>query len=777
MKNKKTFQIIKLILINLLLTGYCQWTFSQLVITDQAEFFVDTNGIVEIKGNVIIENGGTLSMNGQEILVEGNLIQNGSFANPLGILKFTGIDIQTISGNLEAANAIFDLVIEQQDESSQVDLQTNVEVMNSLEFASGKIVTNTNEIYIKNEDINAITGHFAPNITDGTYASNDRFVEGNLARDVDPATSTTYIFPIGNGTDLYNPLQLENISGNAGKITAGFSTQALGPINFDDAMDCTGSTPYNGSATSIVQFTEMETPLLYLTMTGEGFWQLESATEFDYDLLVYPNAANEDLNPLGEYRLLKRPSAEDVGTDWTPSALSGDPCVMSTNFHEVVGTGFSGFSKFAITGNADNSDIDNDGDGFTENEGDCNDNNENIFPDAPELCDGLDNDCDTEIDEDVLITFFADTDEDGFGDPNSTMDDCEQPAGFVTNNTDCNDMDATIFPGAPELCDGLDNDCDTEIDEDVLITFFADTDEDGFGDPNSTMDDCEQPIGFVTDNTDCDDTDATIFPDAPELCDGLDNDCDTEIDEDVLITFFADTDEDGFGAPNSTMNDCEQPAGFVTNNTDCNDMDATIFPGAEDICDSKDNDCDGLVDNTSCDDLPADVAVGFDQKVEDGSIIYIPLQLSECDMIEWEFTGANIDMTTSMGNEAIQIEFGEGNSVEACMTIIRLNPDGSTCTETFCNIITSTNQIQVGILKIYPNPVLEELFVELPEDLVLQSFTVEIIDVLGRKLNQWHKEETTDHLVLKVRDFSIGVYFLVFTNKKGDRFVNKFVKN
>ncbi len=645
MKKTILFHIIKPVLIYLLMLVFCVSTFCQLVITDQAQFFVDTNGIVEIKDNVIIQNGGTLSMNGQEMLIEGDLTQNGSFTNPLGILKFTGINTQTISGNLNDENAIFDLVVQQQDENSQVDLQTDVEVMNSLEFVTGKIITNANEIYIKNETANAIVGHFDPNTIDGTYVSNDRYVEGNLARDIDPAISTTYIFPIGNGTDLYNPLQLENISGNAGKITARFGTQVLGPINFDDALDCTGSPPYNGSATSIVQFTEMETPLNYQTMTGVGFWQLESLAELDYDLLVYPNAENEDLNPMGEYRLLKRPSAEDVGTDWTPSALSGDPCVMSTNFHEVVGTGFSGFSKFAITGNADNSDIDNDGDGFTENEGDCNDNNENIFPDAPELCDGLDNDCDNEIDEGVLITFFADTDGDGFGDTNSTMDDCEQPAGFVINNTDCNDMDATIFPGA------------------------------------------------------------------------------------------------------------------------------------EDICDSKDNDCDGLVDNTSCDDLPADVAIGFDQMVEDGSIIYVPLQLSECDMVEWEFTDANIDMTTSMGNEAIQIEFGEGNSIEACMTIIRLNPDGSTCTETFCNIITSTNEIQVGILKVYPNPVQEELFVELPEGLVLQRFTVEITDVLGRKMKQWHKEESTDHLVLKVGGFSPGVYFLVLTNKKGKRFVNKFVKN
>ena len=134
-------------------------------------------------------------MHGQEIIVEGDFIQNGSFINPLGILKFTGIDTQFVNGNLEADNAIFDLVIEQQDEGSFVDLQTSVEVMNSLEFESGKIVTNAHEIYIKTEAADAIVGHFAPNTADGTYTSNDRFVIGMLSRDVNPANSTTYLFP------------------------------------------------------------------------------------------------------------------------------------------------------------------------------------------------------------------------------------------------------------------------------------------------------------------------------------------------------------------------------------------------------------------------------------------------------------------------------------------------------------------------------------------------------------------------------------------------------
>ena len=358
MKNTKTFQFIRPLLLRLfiflgLIITNCPLAHCQLFIADQAEFFVDTNGVLKVDGNVQIQLDGTLTMNGQEIMIAGDLIQNGNFNNPAGKLNFIGTGVQNVSGNLTGTNAPFDLVIEQGDNNSSVDFLADIEVENTLEFLVGKITTNANEVYLKNEAANAIIGHFVPNITDGTYASNDRFVEGVLARNVNPSISTTYIFPIGSSGDFYNPVQIENLSGNAGKISANFSSENLGPINFLGTVDCSANNPvYSGTASNVVQSNDADTDIEYSNMTSQGVWDISSATNFDYDLVAYPNAANVNANPstTGQYHLLKRPSGDDPSSDWTPFALSGNPCINTTNYFELVGTGYSDFSIFGAVG-------------------------------------------------------------------------------------------------------------------------------------------------------------------------------------------------------------------------------------------------------------------------------------------------------------------------------------------------------------------------------------------------------------------------------------------
>ncbi|MBK8820415.1 MAG: putative metal-binding motif-containing protein [Saprospiraceae bacterium] len=102
-------------------------------------------------------------------------------------------------------------------------------------------------------------------------------------------------------------------------------------------------------------------------------------------------------------------------------------------------------------------------------------------PGATEICNGLDDDCDGDIDEGVQNTYYADTDNDGYGDASVTTMACSPPNGYVADNTDCNDNNVLVNPGATEICNGLDDDCDGEVDEDVLNTFYADNDLDGYG--------------------------------------------------------------------------------------------------------------------------------------------------------------------------------------------------------------------------------------------------------------------------------------------------------
>ena len=151
--------------------------------------------------------------------------------------------------------------------------------------------------------------------------------------------------------------------------------------------------------------------------------------------------------------------------------------------------------------------------------------------------------------------FYADLDNDGYGDPFTLESACEAPEGFVDNRDDCNDGDANERPGQ---------------------IWYRDVDGDGHGDDGATLDSCHRPTGYIQEAGDCDDRDSARFPGA---------------------MWFIDADEDGFGDVNSPIDACGDVSDAVSNDLDCNDEDWLIHPDANEACDEIDNDCDELVDD------------------------------------------------------------------------------------------------------------------------------------------------------------------------------------
>jgi hypothetical protein len=235
--------------------------------------------------------------------------------------------------------------------------------------------------------------------------------------------------------------------------------------------------------------------------------------------------------------------------------------------------------------------------GYVSDNTDCDDTKASVHPGAAEVCNGIDDNCDGQIDEGVKTTYYADADGDGYGDNGNTTQACSAPPGYVSDNTDCDDTKASVHPGATEVCNGIDDNCDGQIDEGVKTTYYADTDGDGYGDVNNTTQACSAPTGYVSDNTDCDDTKASVHPGAAEVCNGIDDNCDGQIDEGVKTTYYRDADGDGYGDNSNTIQACSAPVGYVSNNTDCKDNDASIHPNAVEICGNGiDENCNGQID-------------------------------------------------------------------------------------------------------------------------------------------------------------------------------------
>ncbi|NBV08846.1 MAG: T9SS C-terminal target domain-containing protein [Flavobacteriia bacterium] len=150
--------------------------------------------------------------------------------------------------------------------------------------------------------------------------------------------------------------------------------------------------------------------------------------------------------------------------------------------------------------------------------------------------------------------YYADVDGDTYGNPNAPVNSCLPLPGLVLNNLDCNDNNAAVNPN---------------------LVWYQDVDMDGFGNVSVTQTGCTAPAGYVANSTDCDDNDSTA---------------------NAFTTYYQDADMDGFGNVGAPLSNCGLPAGYVTDSTDCDDSDSTSYPGATEVCDGVDNNCDNSID-------------------------------------------------------------------------------------------------------------------------------------------------------------------------------------
>ncbi|MBP5435559.1 putative metal-binding motif-containing protein [bacterium] len=204
--------------------------------------------------------------------------------------------------------------------------------------------------------------------------------------------------------------------------------------------------------------------------------------------------------------------------------------------------------------------------------------------------------------------FFVDRDGDGYGSKAESLGyECSDPApvGYSKRGGDCDDRNRYVNPGASEVCNGIDDNCDGIVDPPETQDcnwYYRDDDGDSFGVADHKRCLCISERGFsALEYGDCDDKNARVFPGAREVCNELDDNCNGEVDEGEnvkgCVPYYRDEDGDGYGAGSESRCLCKPDSIFrATKSGDCNDSNPEVYPGAYEYFDRMDNNCNGLVD-------------------------------------------------------------------------------------------------------------------------------------------------------------------------------------
>ncbi|HHM21716.1 MAG TPA: T9SS type A sorting domain-containing protein [Bacteroidetes bacterium] len=333
--------------------------------------------------------------------------------------------------------------------------------------------------------------------------------------------------------------------------------------------------------------------------------------------------------------------------------------------------------------------------------------------------------------------------------------------GFL-NSVDCNDYNPAIYPGAVEICDEADNNCDGEIDEGFpLNTYFLDFDNDGYGDINAQFFTClnSPPTGYVTQPGDCDDTNPDINPDMAEMCDGLDNDCNGLVDDALTTyTYYFDADGDGFGNAAFSLDTClaTPVPGYADNAMDCDDTNPAINPDMAEMCDGIDNDCNGLVDDgltvftyykDNDGDLFGDPAISLDTCGALDPNLGFVLNGFDCDDSNPDINPLASEIADSLDND--------------CNGLV---DDG----------VTSVNESAQNPVRLFPNPTNGLMTVEYG---FAETLSISIFYPDGRKALARKVDFTNGFAQLDLMDLLPGIYYLMATDQNSTRhFVKKIVR-